>query len=58
MGYHLTYKKGVTPMAGDAGPAVAGYGDLISSSGSNGYWYSLADKYGQDYNWLIEAVLK
>ena len=58
VGYHLTYKKGVTPMAGDAGPAVAGYGDLISSSGSNGYWYSLADKYGQDYNWLIEAVLK
>ena len=58
VGYHLTYVKGVKPMAGDAGPAVAGYGDLISSSGSNGYWYSLMTKYKLDFNWLIEAVLK
>jgi hypothetical protein len=58
VGYHLTYKKGVKPMAGDAGPAVAGYGDLISSSGSNGYWYSLMTKYKLDFNWVIEAVLK
>lgn len=58
VGYHLTYKKGVKPMAGDSGPAVAGYGDLISSSGSNGYWYSLMNKYKLDFNWVIEAVLK
>lgn len=56
--YKATLPANKSAMIIDAGPAVAGYGDLISSSGSNGYWYSLADKYGQDYNWLIEAVLK
>ena len=45
-------------MAGDKGPAVPGYGDLISSSGSNGYWYSMKNKYKLDFNWVIEAVLK
>lgn len=62
VGYHLSYKSGLRPMAGDKGPAVPGYGDLISSSGSNGYWYSLKNKYDKngslDFNWVIEAVLK
>lgn len=58
VGYHLSYKSGLHPLAGDKGPAVPGYGDLISSSGSNGYWYSMKNKYKLDFNWVIEAVLK
>lgn len=57
-GYYITYANGVKPMAGDGGPAVSGYGDIISTNGSNGYWYSCYTKYKQNYNWLIEAVLK
>lgn len=58
VGYHITYANGIKPMVCDEGPAVAGYGDLISSSGTPGYWYSLNDKFGQNYNWRISATLK
>lgn len=58
VGYHITYAKGGHPLLLDAGPAVAGYGDIISSSGSQGYWYSLATKYKQNYNYRMSAVLK
>lgn len=58
VGYHLSYKSGVKPFVTDSGPAVAGYGDLISSSASQGYWYSLAKKYNVNGNYRISAVLK
>ncbi|MBO5001504.1 MAG: hypothetical protein J6C66_02255 [Prevotella sp.] len=58
VGYYITYDNGIKPMAGDDGPAVSGYGDVISTNGFNGYWYSCYTKYKQNYNWLIEAVLK
>ncbi len=32
-------------------------GDLISSSGSSGYWYSLHTKFKSNYCWYIKAVL-
>ena len=54
IGYHLKYPKGVKPLSTDDGPAVAGYGDLISASTST--WYSLATKYKLNYNFLIEGV--
>ncbi len=34
-----------------------GLGDLISSSGSSGYWYSLHTKFISDYCWYIRAIL-
>ena len=34
-----------------------GLGDLISSSGSSGYWYSLHTKFKSDYCWYIRAIL-
>jgi len=40
------------PAGCDAGPAVAGYGDMISMSG--GAWDPLSG-YGLDYNWNIQA---
>lgn len=58
IGYHLTYANGVKPLMMDGGPAKAGYGDLISSTATSGYWYSLKTKYKQDYNWRIEGVFK
>ena len=58
VGYHLTYANGVKPHMTDEGPAIAGYGDIISSSGSSGYWYSLKEKYNLDYNYRIEAIVK
>lgn len=57
-GYHITYESGVKPIVLDDQPAVAGYSDLISSTGSYGYWYSLATKFGQNYNYRISAFLE
>lgn len=54
IGYHLKYPKGIKPLSTDDGPAVAGFGDLISASTST--WYSLATKYNLNYNFLIEGV--
>lgn len=54
IGYHLKYAKGVKPLSTDDGPAVSGFGDLISASTST--WYSLASKYKLNYNFLIEGI--
>ena len=56
IGYHCKYAKGIKPLSTDDGPAIAGYGDLISASTFN--WYSLAKKYSLNYNFLIEGVFK
>ena len=57
VGYHITYKTGLKPLMMDAGPSVKpGYSDLISSSATAGYWYSLKTKFKQDYNWRIEGI--
>ncbi len=58
VGYHIIYPTGLKPLMVDGGPAVAGYGDLISSSASAGFWYSLSTKYKQDYNYRMYATLK
>lgn len=56
-GYHMTYPNGYKPMVTDEGPAVRGYGDVITGSATPGYFYSLADKYNVDRNWRVWAVL-
>ncbi len=58
VGYHITYANGIKPIVLDTEGAVAGYSDLISASASPGYWYSLATKYKQNYNYRIAAVLE
>lgn len=58
VGYHITYKLGRKPMVMDEGPSVIpGYSDLLSSSATDGYWYSMKTKFSYDYNWRISAVL-
>lgn len=58
VGYHITYANGIKPIVLDTEAAVPGYSDLISASASTGYWYSLATKYKQNYNYRIAAVLE
>ncbi len=61
VGYHLNHPNGVKPIVADKGPAVQGYGDFFSMSGSADFWYSLLTKFGSqgfDCNWRINAVLK
>jgi hypothetical protein len=56
-GYVAQYDTGVKPLGMENGAATAGYGDLISSSATAGYWYSLKTKFKVDHNWWITAVL-
>jgi len=58
VGYHITYASGVHPYVCDEGPAVSGYGDIITTSAMPGYFYSFKTKYKIDYNWRIAATLK
>ena len=52
VGYTITHTAGTFSAATDAGPAVAGYGDMISTDGSS--WESMATAYGLNYNWNIQ----
>jgi hypothetical protein len=46
---------GTFPAGTDGGPAVAGYGDKISTDGVN--WDNLSD-FGLDYNWTLAAYVE
>jgi hypothetical protein len=51
-GYEVTH--GAEYVAGtDAGPAVAGYGDMISLDGA--VWESMATAYALNYNWNLQG---
>jgi len=48
------YNPSDYPATVDSGPAVRGYGDMVSLDGQN--WDELVD-YGLDYNWVLELIL-
>ncbi len=53
-GYEITH--GASYVAGtDAGPAVAGYGDMISLDGS--VWESMSQAYALNFNWNLQAYV-
>lgn len=53
-GYEVTH--GADYVAGtDAGPAVVGYGDMISLDGS--VWESMSQAYSLNFNWNIEGYI-
>lgn len=55
IGYQIT-EPGWSSAAGfDTGPAVSGYGDMISLDGVT--WESMSAAYGLDYNWNIEGYV-
>lgn len=58
VGYHVTYPNGAKPLTLDPTPALPLYNDIISGSGSFGYWYSLYTKFKQNYGFRISAVLQ
>ncbi len=56
IGYEVTH-NGTDYVGGiDAGPAVAGYGDMISMDGS--VWESMSQAYGLDGNWNTEGFVE
>lgn len=56
VGYTLVETAvGSYPAGTDAGPAVAGYGDMITSDGSS--WDALSG-FGLDYNWCIQVYVE
>lgn len=57
VGYFVTYVSGLKPLGMDESPATEGYGDLISSTATPGYWYSLKTRFSMDHNWRIYAIV-
>jgi len=51
----VTHQAGEYPIGVDAGPAVAGKGDFVSTDGTS--WSELSD-YGLNYNWNIRAIVE
>jgi hypothetical protein len=56
VGYTVVYPLGGFPPGTDIGPAIAGYGDMISSDGG-GTWDPLSS-FGLDYNWNIQVFIE
>lgn len=54
-GYTVTHEPGVYPAGVDSGPAVTGYGDLISLDGVT--WERLGADYALCWNWSIAGQL-
>ena len=54
VGYTVTQGVAGFPGGCDAGPAVAGYGDMLTLDGN---WESMANSYGLNYNWNIQAYV-
>jgi hypothetical protein len=55
-GYSITHGDGVYVAGVDGGPAVAGYGDMISLDGS--VWESMSQAYGLDGNWNLGGYVE
>ncbi|MBN2175381.1 MAG: T9SS type A sorting domain-containing protein, partial [Bacteroidales bacterium] len=54
-GYEVTHPTGENPAGVDFGPAIYGYGDMISLDGTS--WVSMGTEYGLDYNWNLGAYV-
>ena len=55
-GYTVTHAADDFPAGNDAGPAVAGFGDMISFDGS--VWESIATQYALNYNWNLQGYVE
>ncbi len=56
IGYTVTHGANDFPAGVDAGPAVAGFGDMISLDGS--VWESMATAYALNYNWNLNGFVE
>ncbi|MCF8366589.1 MAG: hypothetical protein K9H16_12450, partial [Bacteroidales bacterium] len=55
IGIEVTHVDAEYPLGYDAGPAVAGYGDMVSLDGST--WASMSNEWGLDYNFNLKGLL-
>ncbi|HPX33934.1 MAG TPA: T9SS type A sorting domain-containing protein, partial [Bacteroidales bacterium] len=55
IGYETTHGVSEYPAGCDSGPAIANFGDLISTGG--GAWVSMSTQFGLDYNWNIAGII-
>jgi hypothetical protein len=55
-GYTVTHTSGNFPAGIDLGPAVAGFGDMISLDGN--VWESMATAYALNFNWNLQGFLQ
>ena len=55
-GYAVTHTANDYVAGCDAGPAVAGFGDMLSLDGS--VWESMATAYGLNYNWNLQGYVE
>lgn len=54
VGYTITHSAGTHPAGTDYGPAIASYGDMITTDGSN--WNPLSS-FGLNYNWNVQLFV-
>lgn len=54
IGYTVTHTAGTFPATTDAGPAVVGYGDMITL---DGVVWDPVSSFGLDYNWSVQAFV-
>ena len=55
-GYEVTHTSNDYVAGCDKGPALAGFGDMISLDGS--VWESMATQYGLNYNWNLRGYVE
>jgi hypothetical protein len=55
IGYETTHGVSEYPAGCDSGPAIANFGDLISTGG--GAWVSMSTQFGLNYNWNIAGII-
>ena len=55
IGFEVTQPNGEDPIGHDAGPAISGYGDMISFDGTT--WESLSLAYGLDFNFNLQVFV-
>lgn len=53
--FKFTLNEQMAPLTADAGPAVTGFGDLLSGNGIT--YYSMATQHNLNYNWNIAGYL-
>jgi hypothetical protein len=56
VGYTISHTAGTFSASTDGGPAVAGYGDMLSTDGSS--WVSMSTEYGLNYNWNVQFYVE
>ncbi|MBL7906828.1 MAG: hypothetical protein JNL22_17535 [Bacteroidales bacterium] len=55
-GFTVSHEDGFNPAGIDSGPAITGFGDMISLDGV--VWESISIEYGLNYNWNLQGYIE